>query len=226
MSAISIKSTADALRAELASLDIKLKASHAHELIAAAFGYHTKSSLLADPSFEELDQCEVWIVSSETLKQRLTTLSGLPANLPEASYLLETIIHLAKPASVKHLWSRDNLLECVELSVDRFDYDLTNLLSGPMAETNAEFGDFPTITSADLDLHMVGGPALSISGEYQGEQMEDRAYCGHEIRFVAQVVLRPGAGKIGYDIEDIELERADRADWGEPDYSAMEGLPA
>lgn len=226
MSAISIKSTADALRAELASLDINLKASHAHELIAAAFGYHTKTSLLADPSFEELDQCEVWIVSSETLKQRLTTLNGLPADLPEVSYLLAVIIQLAKPETVKHLWSEDNLLESIELSVDRFDNELTNLLSGPMAETNAEFSDFPTITWADLDLHLAGGTTLSISGEYQGEQMEDKPYCGHEIRFDAQVVLRPRAGKVGFDIADIELESADRADWGEPDWNYMEGLMA
>lgn len=69
---------------------VKLKASHAHELAAAYFGYKSKNAMLADEKFplKNLIQAEVVVMTpDEVIDKRRASLEGLPAGLPD-SYAL------------------------------------------------------------------------------------------------------------------------------------------
>ena len=59
------KICADSLRTfSNEKFDIKLKAAHAHELVAAFFGYSSKNALLADKKYpiNNLDQAEIIVM--------------------------------------------------------------------------------------------------------------------------------------------------------------------
>lgn len=80
------KLCADSLR-ELAynKYNIKLKASHAHELVAASFGYHSRAALLADTAapISNLQQAKFIVPHSTTfIDQRRRNLKGLSPDLP------------------------------------------------------------------------------------------------------------------------------------------------
>lgn len=78
---------ADSLRSSsLNKFGIQLKSSHAHELVAAYFGYSSRAALLADTKcpISNLRQAE-YIVLTPTaqIKERRNKLNGLPQNLPD-----------------------------------------------------------------------------------------------------------------------------------------------
>src|SRR5690606_7907540 len=81
------KFCADSLRTTfLDQYNFKLKATHAHELVAAFFGYKTKNSLLADSQYpiSKLDQAEfVVMIPDEEIDYRRKSLNDLPAELPD-----------------------------------------------------------------------------------------------------------------------------------------------
>lgn len=92
------KLCADSLRNSLKDkYGIKLKATHAHHLVAAFFGYRSKTALKAEEKFpiENLHEAEVVVmVPSEVIDARRITLKDLPDNLPD-SYKLGQLIYEA-----------------------------------------------------------------------------------------------------------------------------------
>ncbi len=93
------KFCADSLRAHLDdNYEIKLKSGHAHEIVAAFFGYNSKVDLLANKKYPltNLNQHEfIFLVpSTSTINKRIKTLEGSPPNLPSNDVLVE-IIHSA-----------------------------------------------------------------------------------------------------------------------------------
>lgn len=90
------KICADSLRTHLENhYQIKLKPTHAHELVAACFGYKTNASLRADKigHVNNLSQAEIIVMFPETLiDQRRKELQGLPLELPD-SYTLEEAVY-------------------------------------------------------------------------------------------------------------------------------------
>ena len=90
------KACADSLRTFiLNNYDIQLKSSHAHELVAAYFGYASRAALLADKKcpVENLDDAKIVILTPQPLllEQRLKTLENLPSGLPSSDILASTI---------------------------------------------------------------------------------------------------------------------------------------
>ena len=88
------KLCADSLRAfALNNHGIKLKPSHAHELVAAFLGYQSRAALLADTKFSinNLSQAEFILVNpSENLVDlRYKDLQDLPPNFPPSYILAE-----------------------------------------------------------------------------------------------------------------------------------------
>jgi hypothetical protein len=74
--------------------DIKLKAAHAHELVAAYVGYSSKNALLADRKYpaNNLDQAEsVVMISDDFIDQRRNELQGLSLELPDSYTLGEAV---------------------------------------------------------------------------------------------------------------------------------------
>ena len=89
------KLCADSLRA-LANekYGTKLKSAHAHELVAAYFGYQSKNALLADETYpiSALAQAEIIVtIPDEFFNKRRMDLHELSADLPGNSDLNQTI---------------------------------------------------------------------------------------------------------------------------------------
>ncbi len=73
---------------------IKLKATHAHELVAAFFGYSTKNSMLADTKYPitNLAQAEIIVmIPDDVIDQRRKNLQGLSSELPDSYTLGEAV---------------------------------------------------------------------------------------------------------------------------------------
>ena len=90
------KACADSLRAFTQNnYGIQLKSSHAHELVAAYFGYASRAALLADQNFPigNLTEAESIILNPPTLlvDQRLKTFENLPSGLPASDVLAEGV---------------------------------------------------------------------------------------------------------------------------------------
>lgn len=90
------KLCADSLRSYLNDTHgIKLKSGHAHEIVAAFFGYKSKIALLADKQYplSNLEKAEFILLNPPTpfVDQRIRSLDALPANLPPSYILAEGI---------------------------------------------------------------------------------------------------------------------------------------
>lgn len=73
---------------------IKLKAAHAHELVAAYFGYQSRAALLADKLYpiSNLIQANVFVLApTGPINQRRKSLRELPIDLPDTYALSEGI---------------------------------------------------------------------------------------------------------------------------------------
>ncbi len=72
----------------------KLKSAHAHELVAAYFGYRSKNALLADENYpiSALAQAEIVVtMPDEFFNKRRMVLQELSSDLPDNSVLYEAI---------------------------------------------------------------------------------------------------------------------------------------
>jgi hypothetical protein len=90
------KACADSLRTfTQKNYGIQLKSSHAHELVAAYFGYSSRAALIADKEcpIGTLRDAELIILNHpiQRLEQRLKTLANLPSGLPSSDILAATI---------------------------------------------------------------------------------------------------------------------------------------
>lgn len=88
------KHCADQLRAFSLNYGVKLKATHAHELIAAFFGYKSRAAHLADIKYpiSNLPQAtHVVLPPTAPIDQRRSTLTDLPSKLPDTYSLSETV---------------------------------------------------------------------------------------------------------------------------------------
>ena len=73
---------------------IKLKAAHAHELVAAYFGYSSKNAMLADTKYpiSNLDQAEMMVcIPDDFIDQRRKNLQELSPELPDSYTLGEEV---------------------------------------------------------------------------------------------------------------------------------------
>lgn len=88
-----IKLCADSLRVFTKdNYGIKLKASHAHELVAAIFGYKSKNAMLADVKYplSNISQANIIVLGpTAPIDQRRKELQGLSDDLPDTYTLAE-----------------------------------------------------------------------------------------------------------------------------------------
>jgi hypothetical protein len=105
------KHCADSLRSLVNdNHDIKLGSSHAHEIVAAFFGYKSRAALLADTKYplSNLEQAEFILLTSclPFVDERIKKLDGLPSSLPPSHILAQGIypVILAQKGAVEKLW--------------------------------------------------------------------------------------------------------------------------
>ncbi len=89
------KMCADSLRTfSKEKYDIKLKAAHAHELVAAYFGYTSRNAMLADKNhpISHIGQAEIVVMVPDTfIDQRREKLDELSPGLPDSYTLGEAV---------------------------------------------------------------------------------------------------------------------------------------
>lgn len=195
------KECVDALRAKYRALTgNKLVAGHAHEIVAAYFGYGTAAALRAEAKhpLTSLEEAEILMPALAVMDQRIAELQGIPGDLPTVDELaaqISTFLIEAGHFSGK-IWSNRNIGE--EVSTYAYENPLTILdeLSGEMATTNAYFDGF-YIDEADVSSNDEG-MTVTLTGTAEGEQDQDRVFSGDKINFTTYVTFDLVAGRVAY----------------------------
>ena len=202
------KDCADHLRAHYrGTTGGRLSSGHAHELVAAFFGYHSGAALRAEGAYpvEDLSQADILIPDLATMALRRQQISGLPADLAEAD-ILATEIETALRA-LGHfggeIWLTNNLAEFLDYGFLQKDPMLIeDGLSGEIASTNAFFDEL-YVEEVSIDL---GDEALTaeVSGHLNGETDQDRPFHGDSITFTSVITFARVAGRAGFTKAEVE----------------------
>lgn len=201
------KDCADYLRSKYqAFTGKKLGSGHAHEIVAAFFGYGSAAALQAETQFplRDLDKAAVLVPALERMDLRLAQLKGVPEDLPGAdsiargltSFLAETGRFTGK------VWIDRNLSDDINAYVQDDPMAIMDALSGEMAETNAFF-DEVYIDETDIQVHPEG-MVVTLEGSLNGETHEDRVFHGDKIAFRTVMTFDRVAGRIGYAKPNLE----------------------
>ncbi len=213
------KVASDQLRVSASYSGVKLKPTHAHELIAAMFGYGSHAALLADTAspVDSLSMADWLIPDIGRMDSRRKSLTGLP-QLGSSKDLAMSAIEALRSAGyfkggVLGL-EQDLSSDVVEVLLPKLECELSDDVSSATAETNAEYGDD---IDWDYDVEVTratGYVSIRASGTLTGEMdpEADRMYSGHVLDITVRVDLDPVAGRAGLMIADTGVS-ARVQDW-------------
>tara|TARA_R110000751_G_scaffold101602_2_gene195799 strand:- start:16927 stop:17592 length:666 start_codon:yes stop_codon:yes gene_type:complete len=195
------KECVDALRAKYRALTgNKLVAGHAHEIVAAYFGYGTAAALRAEAKYllTSLEEADVLMPALALMDQRIAEMQGISDDLPTVDELAKQISGFLVEAGhfSGKIWSNRNIGE--EVSTYAYENPLTILdeLSGEMAATNAYFDGF-YIDKSDVSSNDEG-LTVTLTGTAEGEQDQDRVFSGDKINFTTSMTFDLVAGRVAY----------------------------
>jgi hypothetical protein len=212
------KDCADHLRSYFHALTGgKLGSGHAHELVAAFFGYGSGAALRADTTYPvaDLGSAEILIPDLGMMDTRLGELDGLPADLPTADDLaVEIASFLQGNGHFRgELWITRNLAEYIDTDfIQKDPMMIEDELSPIMAETNAYFDEL-YIEEVEI---APGKEALvaNVTGQLNGENDADKPYVGDSINFTTVMTFQRVAGRTAYCRPDLETGgQVDREDY-------------
>lgn len=196
------KECADYLRMHYAALTGgKLSSGHAHELVAAFFGYGTGSALRAETQhpLDLLSQADIMIPDLPLLDIRRTALSGLPEDLPANDVIVDLLVeHLeASGQFTGTVWLTRDLVDHIGADFIRDNaFTIEDALSGEIASTNAFFDElYPDEVTVD---HGDDALIATVNGHLNGENDQDRAFHGDSIAFESVITFDRVAGRTGY----------------------------
>lgn len=196
----------------------KLGAGHAHELVAAFFGYPTAAALQAEVLFPvaNLLRAKILIPDLEMMDQRLQQLQGLPPELGDADELAEHLCDfLVEDGSFTGLvWQTRDLEDHIQADFIQKDPTMIeNDLSGQIAVTNAYYDE---LYVDEIEL-VTDTEALvaHVSGNLNGENDPDKSFFGDSIAFTTVMTFARVAGRAAYDMPSLETS-------GEVDVSRYE----
>lgn len=213
------KLCADHLRAYVSSIGLKLKATHARELVAAFFGYKSHAAQLADYQYplSAIGDAVLLVPDTGLMDVRRRQLTGLPPGLPVSAVLAQEIADFLEQRG--HFDGYVCLAEPVETYVmetviPAADAQIYDDLSGIMAETNAYFDE----TCPEEAEVKKGEDALTVlvTGQVNGTSDHDRPFCGDQIDMSVSVEYPRIAGHVGYGEPHIEAAGAVNDDWVDP----------
>jgi hypothetical protein len=201
------KGCADVLRANYYNLtDNKLGSGHAHELVAAFFGYKTAAALQAERRFTltRLGQAEILIPALDIMDARIATLSGLPSDLPAVDTLVAWLCaHLKDQGHVTgEIWRSRPTSDDVDAFIQADPLRIEDALAGEIATTNAYFDE--VYVEACAFLPDEDALVVTVEGALNGENDEDRAFHGDKIAFTTVMTFERVAGRIGYRRPEME----------------------
>ncbi len=202
------KLCADSLRSFLSdNHGIKLKSGHAHEIVAAFFGYKSKISLLADETYPlaKLDQAEFILLNPPVsfVDQRIQNLEGLAPDFPPSYILAEgvySVITNDKGFLEKIQPSFNDL--AITFAKDRLQQHIGHL---GMKPTPQWIIDVTSDTTEALAL-------FTVSFNYSTADGKQSRYSKIDIKFPRV------AGNIGYGMPDI-MPTFYSGQFRDPDYN-------
>ncbi len=188
-----LKKCADSLRA---FSHIKLKASHAHELVAAVFGYKSKNAMLADTKYpiSNIYKAEIIVmVPDDAIDQRRKKLQGLQEELPDSYTLVETVYSsLVSDKSWQSPYPRFSSFEkAATYIVENTDQTIRNFFSN---------GDHPFQLIVDVNINDES-VLLTVYHSYRKSSGE------MECSGITTINLPRIAGYIGYDKPEMTVEK-------------------
>ncbi|OJU34984.1 MAG: hypothetical protein BGN99_24775 [Alphaproteobacteria bacterium 65-37] len=224
------KDCADHLRSTYTTGSSKLRAGHAHEIVASYFGYGTAAALQAESAYPlaALDEASVLIPAIPLMEQRMQQLKGLPTNLPGADELAKRL----SAYLVQHnhfsgqVWHTHKLEEFIEEEFIQ-DHSLAIMddLSGEMAETNAYFDELyvEQVTISEAPESVVA----TVSGHLNGENDPDKPFSGDSIAFTTTVTLERVAGRTAFLSPELDSGgTVDDKDYYDPEPPDDEAKPS
>lgn len=201
------KDCADHLRQYVSAAGATLGAGHAHELVAAFFGYGTGAGLRAESSYpiEQLPEADVLVPDVGMLHQRTQYIAELPDEIRDIDEVVSVLCSFlqAKGHFSGEIWRTEDLAEYVKDDYLPTHHMLTIMdeLSGEMAETNASF-DGPDFDEASVESNE-DGVKVTVTGVLEGDTDLDRPFSGDKINFTCEVAFDLVAGRVAFRRPDI-----------------------
>jgi hypothetical protein len=217
------KICADYLRTTtLSKTSQKLKATHAHEIVAALFGYKSHAALLAEQKYhvDRLEEAYILVIDVSLINERRKNLEGLPTNLPDSKILAQEVIDFLRREShfLGSIWWIYDTLESyiMEEFLPDHDFDVMEYLSGPMAETNAYFDEthYEEAEIREDDGELI----ISVTGQCNGSSDPEKPYSGDQIDMTVTVSMQRVAGRNAYAKPRIRASGEVNWDWADKDY--------
>lgn len=194
-----VKFCADDLRTFINNnYSTKLKASHAHELVAAFFGYKSNAALLADiiAPISNLPQANnIVLAPSKPIDERRKTLQDLPFELPENHVLGEIIYStlLSNKCLLSPPWAA-----CEPLALYLADEYLREQKMDKFYRDPVREG--VSIENTDNHKHLL------VSRFYQLPIANATTFMVSEIEITTSIKLPLIAGRIGYGKPEISVK--------------------
>lgn len=203
------KACADYLR-DMYDENPKLKSSHAHELVAAFFGYSSRAALLADRKFpiENLDMATLFIPDLELLASRMKELEGLPEAVGNIENLAQALI--------KYIEDQDYFTADVWLTSSLEDFLLEDYLSDNQVEVDdrmimlisSEGGHYYTDPIYDIFSRRFEGDYFIAA--FRGGLIEEphpaRIFAGSELTVSIEIKFRRVAGRAAFHYPEISVK--------------------
>jgi hypothetical protein len=183
-----------------------LIAGHAHELVAAFFGYGSGSALRTDFAYPvtQLGQADILIPDLALMDARREQLAGLPPSLPSSDALASDLCDFLRGAGhfSGERWLDRDLLDAINDFVQRDPMMIEEDLNGQIASTNAYFDELyldEVVPEPNADALMV-----TINGSLNGTNDEDRPYSGSKITFETLMTFNRVAGRVAFASPQLE----------------------
>lgn len=178
----------------------RLRSSHAHELVAAYFGYGTAAALQTEIEFplSEIEQASILIPDVARMDQRRKKLKKLPLELPSSAELARHVSAYLVQAKYFNgeIWDGMHLSDDINGYVQSHSTLIEDDLSGEIASTNAYFDEL-YIDEYEIQIDEDGFSA-NLTGSLNGQQDEDRPFHGTTIDFVSTMTMDRCAARNAY----------------------------
>jgi len=195
-----------------------LRVAHAHEIVAAFFGYKSNIALKSDDTYpiDDIDKAQVMVPDVAGIKARLTKLGDLPKGLPSAFEIADmlTTFLVNDGWFGGAVWFYDSVESYItDVYLVEKDYEIMNSLSGVMAETNAYFEEAhfekTEVTRTE------SGMTITAVGQYYGSNGPDRVFAGDTIDMTATITLDRVSGHTCFDQDNFTIDGDVNDDWYE-----------
>lgn len=192
--------------AYLRSIYSGLGSGHAHELVAAYFGYKSSIALHQESrySVDYLKNSAVIMPAVYIIEERVKHLDGLPNSLPPYPWRIARDLS-SYLRGIGEIYGEE--IDSFETYLHQhLDWDLPNLLSGEIALTNANGFDEAYYDAVSID-EGADEVSVHVSGTFSGDHdwERDRPFHGDVIDMRIEAQFPRAAGRIGYSKPSYEV---------------------